>query len=279
MKIIDGQKIADEYLNQYKKKIAELKNKGTTLGLGIILVGQNPSSVIYVQNKIKLCKEMGIEAFLKEFPEEISEEELIKQVEDFNNDPKITGILIQSPLPARFDEEKIMNLISSSKDVDGFGLQNMGALALNMEQTVAATPLGIIKLLEHENIDVAGKNVVIVGRSKIVGRPLALALLNRDATVTICHKQTQNLASITGQADVLIVAIGQAKFIKENYVKEGAVVIDVGITRIDGHLYGDVDFNSVKEKVAYISPVPGGVGPMTKAMIIHNLIKLSKDGR
>ncbi len=264
---------ANKIIEELKIKVQELKFKGIIPTLAIILIGDNPSSEIYVQNKEKKCKEVGINCLIKRFSAMVKEEEVINVINDLNNDEKIHGILLQSPVP-NLDEAKLMNLISPKKDVDGFNIENLGFLASNEENVLAATPKGIIKLLELENIEIAGKNVVIVGRSKIVGRPLALALLNRDATVTIAHSKTLNLKEVTSKADILIVAIGQAQFITEEYVKNGAIVIDVGINRIDGKIYGDVNFDSVKDKVKAITKVPGGVGPMTIAMLLSNLIYL-----
>lgn len=271
MKIIDGKKWAAEVSESLKEEIAKLGE----ITLAIVLVGNNPSSQIYVQNKMKKCTELGIKTVLHHF-DNIKEEELITLINNLNNDAKITGILVQSPLPKNINEKKIMSLITPLKDADGFTAENVGALALNEEKIVAATPTGIITLLEKEHIPIAGKHAVIVGRSNIVGRPLALALLNRDATVTICHSKTPNLKEITRQADILIVAIGKANFITDEYVKEGAVVIDVGINRIDGKVVGDVDFDKVKDKVSFISPVPGGVGPMTVVSLLSNIVKLAR---
>lgn len=275
MKIIDGKKYAAEIINNLKDEVALLKKQGKEITMAIILVGDNASSEIYVRNKMQKCAELGIKTVLKRY-DTITEAELMQVINDLNNDAAITGILVQSPLPATIDEAKIMNLIKPWKDVDGFSITNMGALALNNEQILAATPLGIITLLEKEQVDIAGKHVVIVGRSKIVGRPLALALLNRDATVTICHRQTPNLKEITKEADILVVAVGKAHFITAEYVKDGAIVIDVGISRVDGKIYGDVDMENVQDKVALITPVPGGVGPMTVASLLTNLVNCRK---
>lgn len=274
MKIIDGKLIANEILEDIKEKVASLKKEGNIPHLAIILVGNNPSSEIYVKNKIKKCEEVGIETSLLRFDENVEESTLVQEINRLNNDSKVKGILLQSPLPSNLDEKKLMQLISYKKDVDGFTHENLGALLSNDEKIISATPLGIIKLLESENISVASKNVVIVGRSNIVGRPLAMVLLNRDATVTIAHSKTSNLKSICRNADILIVAIGKANFITDEYVKEGSIVIDVGINRIDGKITGDVDFEKVKAKVSYITPVPGGVGPMTISSLLCNLITL-----
>ncbi len=276
MKIIDGKLISNEIRKNIKKEIENLKEKNIIPGLGIILVGNDPASEIYVRNKMKACDELGVHALLYRFDEENSEEEIIEQIEKLNKDDHIHGILVQSPLPTCFNEDRIISYVDKEKDVDGFGIYNLGDLISNQERIVAATPLGILKMLEYENIDVEGKNVVVVGASLIVGRPMAILLLNRGATVTIAHSKTQNLKEITKQADILIVAIGQAKFITDEYVKDGAVVIDVGTNRVDGKLYGDVDFDEVSKKASYITPVPGGVGPMTITMLISNVVDQAK---
>ena len=276
MKIIDGKLISKEIRKNIKKDIAALKVKNIIPGLGIILVGNDPASEIYVRNKIKACDELGINTLLYRFKEDNNEREVIELIKDLNCDDQIHGILVQSPLPSAFDEDKIISYVEKEKDVDGFGTFNLGALLSNQEKIVAATPLGILKMLEYENIDIEGKHVVVVGASLIVGRPMATLLLNRGATVTIAHSKTKNLKEITKQADILIVAIGQAKFITDEYVKDGAVVIDVGTNRVDGKLYGDVDFDKVSKKASYITPVPGGVGPMTITMLISNVVEQAK---
>ena len=276
MKIIDGKLISKEIRKNIKKDIDALKLKNIIPGLAIILVGNDPASEIYVRNKIKACDELGINTLLYRFKEDNNEREVIELIKDLNCDDQIHGILVQSPLPSTFDEDKIISYVEKEKDVDGFGTFNLGALLSNQEKIVAATPLGILKMLEYENIDIEGKHVVVVGASLIVGRPMATLLLNRGATVTIAHSKTKNLKEITKQADILIVAIGQAKFITDEYVKDGAVVIDVGTNRVDGKLYGDVDFDKVSKKASYITPVPGGVGPMTITMLISNVVEQAK---
>ena len=276
MKLIDGKKQANDIKEKLKKEISTLKEQGVIPGLAIILVGHDPASEIYVKNKIKTCDELGICTLLYRFTEESSEKEIIAQIKDLNEDDGIDGILIQSPLPAIFNEDKIISYVDPKKDVDGFGINNLGALLSNNELIIAATPLGILKMLENESVSLEGKNVVVVGASRIVGRPMATLLLNRGATVTICHNKTKNLKEITSNADILIIAIGQAKFITSDFVKEGAVIIDVGINRIDNHLYGDVDFDSVSKKASLITPVPGGVGPMTIVMLLSNVVDVAK---
>ena len=276
MKIIDGKLISKEIRKNIKKDIDALKVKNIIPGLGIILVGNDPASEIYVRNKIKACDELGINTLLYRFKEDNNVREVIELIKDLNCDDQIHGILVQSPLPSAFDEDKIISYVEKEKDVDGFGTFNLGALLSNQEKIVAATPLGILKMLEYEKIDIEGKHVVVVGASLIVGRPMATLLLNRGATITIAHSKTKNLKEITTQADILIVAIGQAKFITDEYIKDGAVVIDVGTNRVDGKLYGDVDFDKVSKKASYITPVPGGVGPMTITMLISNVVEQAK---
>ncbi len=274
--IIDGKKIAQELRAELKEKISKLNIKP---GLAIILIGHNEASEIYDRNKLKACAEIGIDGKLYRFEGTEKEEEIITCLKKLNEDKNIHGIIIQSPVPDNYDEEYLNTFISPSKDVDGFGIYNLGMLASNTPNIIAATPYGIIKLLEHENIPIAGKHVVIVGRSKIVGRPLALAMLNKDATVTIAHSKTANLKEITKTADILIVAIGKAKFITAEYIKEGAVVIDVGTNRDENNkLCGDVDYQNVLNKVSYITPVPGGVGPMTITMLLNNVYESAKKG-
>lgn len=276
MKIIDGKLISLEIKEKLKEEILKLKEKKIIPGLGIILVGNDPASEIYVRNKIKMCDELGVCTLLYRFKEDARERDIIAQIQELNQDEMIDGILVQSPMPACFDEAKIISYVDSKKDVDGFGIYQLGALLSDQEQMVAATPLGIIKMLDHERISVEGKHAVVVGASIIVGRPMAIALLNRGATVTIAHSKTQNLKEITKQADLLIVAIGHARFISGEYVKDGAIVIDVGTNRVDGKLYGDVDFESVSKKASYLTPVPGGVGPMTIVSLISNVVDRAK---
>ena len=276
MKLIDGKKQANDIKEELKKELRGLKAKGIIPTLAIILVGSDPASELYVKNKIRVCVEIGICTLLYRFTEENSEYEIIERIKDLNADDEIDGILIQSPLPTIFNEDKIISYVDPKKDVDGFGINNLGALLSNNELIIAATPLGILKMLEHENVSLEGKNAVMVGSSRIVGRPMAALLLNRGATVTICNNKTKNLKEITSRADILIVAIGQAKFITSDFIKEGSIVIDVGINRIDKSLYGDVDFASVSKKASLITPVPGGVGPMTIIMLLSNVIDVAK---
>lgn len=274
MKIIDGKEIAKGIKLKLKEEIHE---KHLTPGLAIINIGNNPASEIYIKNKSQACNEVGIKEKLYQFKESVTEEEIINCIVSLNQDKSIHGIIVQDPLPNHLDASKIINYIDSAKDVDGFGISSLGHLASNNETFLAATPYGIIKLLEHENITIAGKNIVIIGRSQIVGRPLALALLNRDATVTIAHSKTKNLKDLTKNADILIVAVGKPKFLTNVDIKDNAVIIDVGINRTENGIVGDVDFDSCKEKASYITPVPGGVGPMTIAMLLTNVVTSCKN--
>ncbi len=274
--ILDGKEVSRVKKEELKKKIIELKEKcGITPGLAIIRVGEDPASEIYVKNKLKACASLGIHAIEKHFEGTEKEEEIIKTIESFNTDQTIDGILVQSPLPNSYDEQKIVSHVLSSKDVDGFGIMNLGYLLANQEQILAATPLGIIHLLDYYNIPIASKHVVIIGRSQIVGRPLSILFLNRDATVTITHSKTTNLKEITQTADILVSAVGKPHFVTADMVKVGAVCIDVGISRVENHVVGDMDFDSIKEKASFITPVPGGVGPMTIATLLENVYTLA----
>lgn len=274
MKILDGKKYRDELLEKYKYQI---ESENLQIRLDIILVGNDYSSQIYVRNKIKYCEFVGIKTVLHHLDENIKEEELIELINDLNNDNSVTGIILQSPIPDHINFKKCAGLIDSKKDIDGFTMKNIDSLYHNQELLVPCTVKGIIKLLEHYNIPIQGKNVVIVGRGEIVGKPLSLALTNRNATVTLCHSKTKNLGEITKNAEILISAVGKEKLITGDMVKNDFIGVDVGITRTsEGKICGDFDFENVKEKASYITPVPGGVGPMTIAMIIDNLIYTCK---
>lgn len=274
MQIIDGKNIAEKIKEELQTEITKLK---LNPGLAIVLIGDNPASEIYVRNKLKACEKIGIKGEVYRFTENNKETDIINTIIKLNQDKNINGIIVQSPVPKVFNEDFLVSFISPLKDADGFGTLNMGYLATNkVEGMLAATPYGIIKMLEYENVSLEGKNVVIIGRSNIVGRPLALALLNRNATVTITHSHTKDLKNITSKADILIVAIGKPLFITEEYIKDGAIVIDVGINRVNDKLLGDVDFDSVSKKASLISPVPGGVGPMTIAMLLYNTVEATK---
>ncbi|MDE7439891.1 MAG: bifunctional methylenetetrahydrofolate dehydrogenase/methenyltetrahydrofolate cyclohydrolase FolD [Clostridia bacterium] len=270
-KIIDGKAIAQSIREELAEKITEFKkNAARDIGLAVILVGENPASQIYVHNKIKACEEVGIKSFAYYLTEQATQKELEDLILSLANDDKINGILVQLPLPA-YLSDKALKLIPDSKDVDGFSANNIGKLCLNTQSTVACTPYGVMKMLEYENIEIKGKNAVVVGRSNIVGKPMAMLLLNADATVTVCHSKTKNLKEQCQKADILVSAIGKPKFITADMVKDGAIVIDVGMNRDEnGKLCGDVDFANVKDKCSYITPVPGGVGPMTITMLMYN---------
>ena len=272
--ILSGKDLASrlkENMRLYVKDLEEVT--GTTPHLAVIIVGNNPASQSYVKGKSKACEEVGIRNTTITLPEDVTERELIQTISGLNLDPDVHGILVQLPLPAYIDEHRVMNCISSRKDVDGFHPANVDALYTSKYTgTIPCTPKGIIHLLRDANIDIAGKNAVVIGRSNIVGLPVAKLLLDNNATVTICHSKTQNLKDITSKADILVVAIGKAKFVTEDMVKPGAVVIDVGVNRVDGKLVGDVDFDTVKDKASYITPVPGGVGPMTIECLLENTI-------
>jgi methylenetetrahydrofolate dehydrogenase (NADP+) / methenyltetrahydrofolate cyclohydrolase len=272
--IIDGKAIAHELRIQYRARAAALKLRtGVQPGLAVILVGVNPASRLYVSNKIKACGEVGIRSTLVELPTDVSEAELLSRIETLNNDPQVHGILIQLPLPKHISMDRVLERISVSKDVDGFHLYNVGALVTGNTIFSPCTPFGVQKLLEYEEIDVEGRNVVVVGASNIVGKPMALMLMQQDATVCICHKKTRDLGQFTLLADILVVAAGVPGLIIPQMVRTGAVVIDVGINRLpDGRIIGDVDFEGVRQKASYITPVPGGVGPMTVTMLLHNTI-------
>lgn len=271
--IIDGKVIAGEIKTQLIEKVERLKKDNIIPGLAVILVGENPASQVYVRNKEKMCEEFGIKSKVFRLPEATTNEELLNLIEKLNNDDEIDGILLQHPVPKQINEYEAFNKILPEKDVDGFTNVNIGKLTVGEDTLISCTPFGILQMLKHEGIEIEGKHCVIVGRSNIVGKPMAQLMLKENATVTVCHSKTQNLASITKLADILIVAIGKPKFITSQMVKENAVVIDVGINRINGKLVGDVDFDSVSNVASKITPVPGGVGPMTMIMLMNNTIK------
>ena len=275
--IIDGKELAKKIRANLKIECEELKKKNINSKLAVIMVGEDPASKVYVRNKSKACEDVGIEYEEYLLDVNTTQKELIELIEKLNNDKTINGILLQSPIPSNLDVNEAFRTISPQKDVDGFNPVNVGKLVLNQDTFVSCTPYGIMKMFEEYNIDLTGKNVVILGRSNIVGKPLIHCCLNKNATVTSCHSKTQNLAQKAREADILISAIGKANFVTEDMVKENAVVIDVGINRLDnGKITGDVDFENVKEKASYITPVPGGVGPMTIAMLMNNVIKATK---
>jgi methylenetetrahydrofolate dehydrogenase (NADP+)/methenyltetrahydrofolate cyclohydrolase len=271
--IIDGKKISAQIKDEVKNKVEELNAKGINVCLAVIQVGNDPASSVYVGNKKKACAYCGIDSKSFELPEETTEEELLKLIDDLNNDVKVDGILVQLPLPSHISEEKVIAAIDPEKDVDGFSVNSVGALVTGKSGFRSCTPAGIIELLKRSDIEISGKECVVIGRSNIVGKPMAVMMLQENATVTICHSKTRNLPEVCRRADILIVAIGKPKMITKEYVKEGAVVIDVGIHRNENNkLCGDVDFEDVFDSCSYITPVPGGVGPMTIAMLMYNCI-------
>jgi len=272
--IIDGKKISQEIKDELKVKVETLKAEGKKAALAVIQVGNDPASSVYVNNKKKACAYIGIESLSYELPEETTEEELLALVERLNEDEAVHGILVQLPVPKHIDADKIIQTISPKKDVDGFHPENVGNLVIGEKGFVSCTPAGIIQLLKRSNIEISGKNCVVVGRSNIVGKPMALLMLRENATVTIAHSKTQNLKELCKTADILIIAIGKPQFITAEYVKEGAVIIDVGIHRDENNkLCGDVKFDEVEPLASAITPVPGGVGPMTIAMLMNNCVE------
>ncbi len=275
-RIIDGKVISAAVKERVKKGVAELNEKGITVGLAVIIVGEDPASKIYVANKKKACEALGIISEEYALPESTTEEELLALVDELNRKKSINGILCQLPLPRHLDEKLIINSILPEKDVDAFHPANVGRIMIGDYDFVPCTPAGIMEMLAYENINPEGKNCVVIGRSNIVGKPMAMLLLHKNGTVTVCHSKTQNLKEICSKADILVAAVGKAKFVTADMVKEGAVVIDVGMNRVDGKLYGDVDYEAVKEKASAITPVPGGVGPMTIAMLMQNTLTAAK---
>ncbi len=272
--IIDGKKISQEIKDELKEKVAAMHAQGQEVTLAVVLVGQDPASCVYVRNKKRACEYIGIRSLSYELAEDTSEEEVLALIDKLNGDKDVNGILVQLPLPKHMDEDKITRAIDPLKDVDGFHPQNVGALSIGLPGFVSCTPAGIIQLLKRSHIDMEGKHCVIVGRSNIVGKPMALLMLRENATVTVTHSKTKDLASVTRQADILIVAIGKKQFITADYVKEGVVVIDVGMHRDEtNHLCGDVAYDEVASHCSAITPVPGGVGPMTIAMLMHNCLE------
>lgn len=275
---LDGKDLAQRIKLQLKEETLELKESlGKVPGLAIILVGDNPASKIYVNSKIKGCSELGFESFAHFLPENTSEERVLELIGELNEDGRVNGILVQLPLPKHVDEKKVIDKIALDKDVDGFKPENLGLLMLGDKDSMQpCTPAGIMELLRAYSIELVGKDVVVVGRSNIVGKPMGSLLINEGATVTTCNSKTKDLKAKTSQADMVIMAIGQAKFLTEDMVKEGAIIVDVGINRTEDGLFGDVDYDGVSKKAAYITPVPGGVGPMTVAMLFANTMKAFK---
>lgn len=270
MRIIDGKKISDEILESLKQEVSK---KNLKKALAVIIVGEDPASKVYVNNKKKACERIGIESLIYALDTNATENELLDLIVKLNNDPKITGILVQQPLPKHINEFTVVNKISKDKDLDCFHPYNIGLLSLGIPKFMPCTPAGVIELLEYENLSVDGKLCAIIGRSDIVGKPLQMLLTQRNATTILCHSRTKNLAEITSQCDFVFVAVGKPKFLTQDYIKQGAVVIDIGINRLDNKLCGDVDFDNVSKKSSFITPVPGGVGPMTIAMLMKNVCK------
>lgn len=276
--IIDGRMTAQKIKSSLREEVEELKSKGIIPKLAVIMVGNDPASKVYVKNKSIACNEIGVDYEEYLLHETTTMDELLELINKLNNDDSVNGILLQSPIPRNLDINEAFKAIKPEKDVDGFNPYNVGKLCLGQDTFISCTPNGIIELLEEYNIDIEGKNAVVVGRSNIVGKPMMQCLLNKNATVTICHSRTKDLKEETSMADILVVAIGKEKFIKEDMVKKGAVVIDVGINRMEnGKICGDVDYDEVSKKASYITPVPGGVGPMTIAMLMNNVVKAAKE--
>lgn len=276
-KIIDGKVISAALKEKVAAEVKELKEKGIVPGLAVIIVGEDPASKVYVANKKKACEQLGMTSVEYALPESTTEQEVLELIAKLNVDDKINGILCQLPLPSHIDEEKIINAISPDKDVDAFHPVNVGKIMTGEYEFLPCTPAGVMEMLEYERIEVSGKNCVVIGRSNIVGKPMAMLLLHKNGTVTITHSKTRDLAAICKTADILVAAVGRALFVTEDMVKDGAVVIDVGINRgADGKLYGDVDFANVEKKASHITPVPGGVGPMTIAVLMKNTLYAAK---
>lgn len=276
-KVINGKEISQNVRQRLKAEVSELTKLGAKPGLAVIIVGEDSASKIYVRNKHRACEELGIYSEVYEMPETTTQQELLEVIDVLNERDNIHGILVQLPLPKTIDENVVIKRILPKKDVDAFSEENVGKIMIGDFAYLPCTPSGIMTILEEENIDVSGKNCVVVGRSNIVGKPMAMLMLHKDATVTICHSKTKNLKEICKNADVLVASVGKAKFIKEDMVKDGAVVIDVGMNRDEeGKLCGDVDFENVKEKTSYITPVPGGVGPMTITTLMQNTITAAR---
>ena len=272
--ILDGKELAKKVREGVKEQVDKLKNKGINPKLAVVMVGNDSASAVYVKNKSNACRKAGIE--FEEFllPEETTEEELINLIKKLNKDKNVHGILLQSPVPKHINIDRAFDTISPEKDVDGFNAVNVGNLTIGRDCLVSCTPYGVMRLLEEYNIDVSGKRAVVIGRSNIVGKPMLQCLLSKDATVTICHSKTKDLSEVVSEADIVISAIGRPNFVTGNMIKDGAVVIDVGINRMeDGSLCGDVKFDEVESKASFITPVPGGVGPMTVAMLVENVVK------
>lgn len=274
--VISGKDVSAEIRAELKKEAEKLTSEGRQPGIAVILLGDNPASQSYVRSKEKTAVELGFYSVVERMPADITQEQLLDLIAQFNQDERIHGILVQLPLPSQISEKAVIDAIDPAKDVDGFTPENIGKLQIGVESFLPCTPHGVIQMLRRTGIPIAGQHAVVVGRSNIVGKPMAQLLLQEDATVTICHSRTKDLPSITRQADILIAAVGRAGVITADMVKPGAVVIDVGVNRVDGQLVGDVDFEGVREVASYITPVPGGVGPMTITMLMYNTVESAK---
>lgn len=279
MQIIDGRALSAKLRAEMKIEVDNLKKEGINVGLAVIIVGDDSASQVYVRNKIKACGELGIKSFECRYPADVCEREIIDKIEELNKNTEVNGILCQLPLPKHLNEKTILQHIDTKKDVDGFSAEQTGLLCLGTPDMLPCTPAGIIELIRSTGTEICGKDAVVIGRSNIVGKPMLQLLLQNNATVTVCHSKTKNLSEVCARADILVVAIGRAKFVTPDMVKKGAVVIDVGMDRDEnGKLCGDVDFDAVKDKCSYITPVPGGVGPMTITMLMRNTITAAKRG-
>lgn len=275
--LIDGKAIASSVREKIKNETDELKKNGITPGLAVIIVGNNPASRVYVNNKKKACEQVGFNSYEYALKEETTTKELLELIDKLNNDNNVDGILCQLPLPGSIDENAVLNAISPDKDIDAFHPVNCGRLFIGNQKFLPCTPAGIMEMLKYCNIDVSGKNCVVIGRSNIVGKPMAMLLLQNNATVTICHSKTKNIADFTKNADIIVVAVGKEKFLTEDMISDGAVIIDVGMNKnAQGKLCGDVDFENVSKKASWITPVPGGVGPMTITMLLKNTLTSAK---
>ena len=276
-RIIDGKAVSAQVKEEIKQEVSQLKENGVEIGLAVVIVGDDPASQVYVRNKEKACEFVGFNSYKYALPAETTEEELLALIDKLNNDDKVDGILVQLPLPKHLDDKLIINNIRPDTDVDAFHPVNVGHIMVGDYSFLPCTPAGVMKLIDSTGVDVAGKECVVIGRSNIVGKPQAMLLLHRSGTVTVCHSKTKNLKEVCSRADILVAAVGRAKMITADYIKEGAVVIDVGMNRDEnGKLCGDVDFEDCKDKAGYITPVPGGVGPMTIAMLMQNTLTAGK---
>lgn len=279
MNIIDGKAVSAAIRQDLKKEVSTYTNGGKQIGLAVIIVGADPASEVYVKSKINACNEVGLTSYHYALPETISEEELLQLIRSLNENKDVYGILVQLPLPKHLNKDRILGEIDVRKDVDGFSAYQSGKMFLGENALLSCTPKGIIELLRFYNIEISGKNAVVIGRSNIVGKPTAMLLLKENATVTICHSKTKDIEKITKKADIIVTAVGKPNFLTADMVKDGVVVIDAGINRLNGKLCGDVDFDGVQQKASFITPVPGGVGPMTVTMLLQNTLEAFKNAR